>query len=91
MSNAEAVEARVRRFAPRGLSEPEWALAREVVVELVVRAEPASVEQAKILASRLCSFLAWLPLDGWDRVGVPDLARVLTVGRVEAFTSREGM
>lgn len=87
MSQAIDVEGRVRRFTPRGLSEAEWSLARDAVVAAVVAAAPVSLEQAKLLASRLCAFLAWLPIEDWDRTGSPDLGRVLTCRRIEAFTS----
>ena len=91
MSRTQDVEARVRRFVPKGLSQAEWAVAREVVTAAVVAAEPPTLEQAKLLASRLCAFLAWLPVDDWDRTDGPALELVLNEGRVLAFTSAEGM
>lgn len=91
MSNADEIEARVRRFTPRSLTEAEWTQARDAVVAAVVAAEPASLEQAKLFASRLCAFLAWLPVSDWDRTDVPDLSAVLTDGRIRAFTSPAGM
>jgi hypothetical protein len=61
MPHSEQVKARVGRFTPRSLTGVEWAVARAAVTTAVVGAEPSSVEQAKLLASRLCGFLAWLP------------------------------
>ena len=91
MSNADEIELRVRRFTPRSLTAAEWAQARGAVVAAVVEADPSSVEQAKLLASRLCAFLAWLPVSDWDRTGSPDLGAALTDGRIRAFTSPTGM
>ena len=91
MSYAEQIQARVGRFTPRSLTGAEWALARPAVTAAVVAAEPSSVEQAKLLASRLCAFLAWLPAGDWDRACAPDLAAVLTDGRIRLFASAAGM
>lgn len=66
-------------------------MVREAVVAAVLLAEPASVEQAKLLVSRLCAFLAWLPVSVWDRETVVDLDAVLTTGRIAEFTSSVGM
>jgi hypothetical protein len=91
MSHADEIKARVGRFTPRSLTDAEWALARPVVTAVVVGAEPSSMEQAKLLASRLCAFLAWLPACDWDRTSAPDLAAALTDGRIRLFTSPAGM
>ena len=91
MSHTNEIKARVGRFTPRSLTGAEWAQARAAVTAAVVGAEPASVEQAKLLASRLCAFLAWLPAGDWDRMCAPDLAAVLTDGRIRLFASAAGM
>jgi len=77
LSKTQDVEARVRRLVPKGLSQAEWAVAREVVTAAVVAAEPSTLEQAKLLASRLCAFLAWLPVDDCGRTDAPALELVL--------------
>ena len=91
MSHTNEIKARVGRFTPRSLTGAEWAQARAAVTAAVVAAEPSSVEQAKLLASRLCAFLAWLPAGDWDRTCAPDLAAVLTDGRIRLFASAAGM
>ena len=91
MSHSEQIQARVGRFTPRSLTDVEWAQARAAVTAAVVAAEPSSVEQARLLASRLCGFLAWLPPGDWDRTCAPDLAAVLTDGRIGLFASTAGM
>jgi hypothetical protein len=91
MSHTNEIKARVGRFTPRSLTGAEWALARPAVTTAVVAAEPSSVEQARLLASRLCAFLAWLPAGDWDRACAPDLAAVLTDGRIRLFASPAGM
>ena len=91
MSHSEQIQARGGRFTPRSLTDAEWALARAAVTAAVVAADPSSVEQARLLASRLCGFLAWLPAGDWDRACAPDLAAALTDGRIGLFASTAGM
>ncbi len=91
MSNAYEIEARVRRFTPRILTEAEWTQSRDAVVAAAVAAAPVGLEQAKLFASRLCAFLGWLPAQDWDRAVAPDIGAVLTDARIRAFTSPKGM
>jgi hypothetical protein len=89
MITTTEVQVRVRRFTPTGLTPEKWEWARGSVVDAVVAAEPASLEQAKILASRLCSFLSWVPVTVWDGQSRPDLSVVVTAVRVAEFTSQK--
>lgn len=91
MTTYKAVRSQLAEFQPRSLSGEAWANARADVLSAVDAAEPSNPRQATVLASRLCSLLAWTTELLWDRSGPVDLDAVLTREQVSAFASASGM
>lgn len=75
-TTSESVRARVERYTPKCLSEAQWGLARISVREAILATKPGSVEDARLLASHVCLFLAGSV--AWVDDGEPDLSALLT-------------
>lgn len=85
-TKCESVAERVARYRPSCLPERLWLLAGSEVRAAVLATDPRDAEDAKGLLSRCSSFLAG-PC-GWDRMGAPDLAPLLTGPAIRAHVER---
>lgn len=83
MNLPEPAARRLRGYRPDALSDQEWRLAREAVIDLVAQVQPTTPVQVKILCTAVCSFLAG-PC-GWDRTSAPDLTALLHQAAIDAF------
>ena len=76
---------RLLRYCPRGLSERQWNLARQVAVGAVVATGVSTDESHMVLLGHLARFLVWHPV--WDRSAAPNLKDFLSAPYLEAFVS----
>ncbi|MBO3095552.1 hypothetical protein [Cellulomonas dongxiuzhuiae] len=85
MDNNNAITHRIATYRPRLLSADAWTHAAAPVRAALTAAAPKNPEDAKVLGSSLCAFLA-SPC-GWHPGEVPDLRALLSDAAIERFAA----
>lgn len=85
MDNNNAITHRIATYRPRLLSADAWTHAAAPVRAALTAASPKNPEDAKVLGSSLCAFLA-SPC-GWHPGEVPDLRALLSDAAIERFAA----
>ena len=78
---------RLNKYAPRHLTEEEWAHARESAVDAVLSTSPGSGQVALSEISFLANFLAWHRM--WDRKSAPDLTALLANAHIDRYVATD--